>query len=196
MADNNSPSLAGKFRQYLLGSQGTKLDVITEILEQIAKDHFDGMKSYSEKIRIQAAQDEPDFYGAGINTAEDVKRVKGGLKKIYLHVRDGERHTLAEISAATGVPEASVSAGLRSLRREKYGAHTVLRHHVGNGLHTYRFIANQSTIADLEAQLKVNGSVAVHSEAEQPVEVKCAVCGNPFDVVADGQNICFQCLPF
>ena len=205
MAQHDSLTLAEKFRQYLLGSQGSKLDAICTTLESLARDHFNGQLPYSERIKLQAAQDEPDFYGAGIYGAADVKRVKGGLKKIYMHVRDGERHTLADISAATGVPEASVSAGLRSLRRDKYGAHTIVRYHVGNGLHTYRFIANMHTVADLEAQLKVEPlnqpvKIPVEREGEEPteqnVDVKCFQCGKPFDIVADGQNICFQCLPF
>jgi len=53
---------------------------------------------------------------------------------------DGQWHTLREISAASGAPEASVSAQLRHLRRPKFGSHTVERQHLGHGLYQYRVL--------------------------------------------------------
>jgi hypothetical protein len=38
---------------------------------------------------------------------------------------DGEWRTLAELSRATGIPEASASADLRHLRKSRFGGHTV-----------------------------------------------------------------------
>lgn len=53
-------------------------------------------------------------------------------------MRDGKWRTLAEISAATGAPEASASARLRDLRKERYGSYTVDRSYVSHGLWRYR----------------------------------------------------------
>lgn len=53
-------------------------------------------------------------------------------------MRDGRWRTLAEISAATSAPEASVSARLRDLRKQRYGSYQVDRAHVSRGLWRYR----------------------------------------------------------
>ena len=51
---------------------------------------------------------------------------------------DHEWHTLYGLSLTTLAPEASVSARLRDLRKQKYGAHTIERRHIGSGLWEYR----------------------------------------------------------
>lgn len=56
-------------------------------------------------------------------------------------MRDGKWRTLAEISAATGAPEASASARLRDLRKERYGGFVVDREYVSQGLWKYRLYA-------------------------------------------------------
>ena len=56
-------------------------------------------------------------------------------------MRDGAWRTLDEISVAVGAPPASVSARLRDLRKEKFGAHLVERRsrgERGRGLYEYR----------------------------------------------------------
>ena len=53
-------------------------------------------------------------------------------------MRDGRWRTLAEISASTSAPEASVSARLRDLRKQRYGSYQVDRAHVSRGLWRYR----------------------------------------------------------
>lgn len=207
MVNSEPLSLAKKFQAYLSSNvrmPDYEAQEVADTLAAIARDHHSAQMSFSAQVRRQIARDEPDFYGAGITTQEDVKRVKGGLKKIYLFVRDGKWHTLRRISAETGVPEASVSAGLRSLRREKYGAHTIQREHIGSGLHVYRFVPNPATVADLEEQLKVPRSVngvrvpieRVGGEPEDrqvPVPVRCE-CGAPADTDFNGMQMCYPCL--
>ena len=51
---------------------------------------------------------------------------------------DGQWRTLKEIAAATGAPEASVSARLRDLRNERFGGYAVEREYIGDGLWRYR----------------------------------------------------------
>ena len=75
----------------------------------------------------------------------------------YVHERDGERldkqhnrvlaalredrwWTLAELAERTGDPEASISARLRDLRKERFGSHKIDRRYVRKGLHEYRLI--------------------------------------------------------
>jgi hypothetical protein len=50
---------------------------------------------------------------------------------------DGLPRTLRQISNATGDPEASVSAQLRHLKKERFGGFIVEKEHVGNGLYRY-----------------------------------------------------------
>lgn len=72
---------------------------------------------------------------------EDLPRIKAQALRVYKFMRDLRPHTLLEISAATGDPEASVSARIREIRTylEKGDKGTVKRERVegGNGLHTY-----------------------------------------------------------
>jgi len=55
-------------------------------------------------------------------------------------MQDGEWHTLAEISQATGDPEASVSARLRDMRKPKFGGRYVAREQMDNGLYRYKVL--------------------------------------------------------
>ena len=60
------------------------------------------------------------------------------LIRVWSVMRDGGRHTLAEISKVTKDPEASVSARLRDLRKPQFGGHTVERRQMINGKFLYR----------------------------------------------------------
>jgi len=66
-------------------------------------------------------------------------------ERIFNFINDGKWTTLREIAAATGAPEASISAHLRDLRKAKYGSHIVDKRYVGNGVYQYRFIFNGTT---------------------------------------------------
>lgn len=83
----------------------------------------------------------PRFDGADIDDERDTPRLTGQLARILAYVRDGRWHTLAAISAATGAPEASVSAQLRNARKARFGGHTIKRQHIGVGLYEYRWVA-------------------------------------------------------
>lgn len=73
--------------------------------------------------------------------ADDVPRLNAQCQRVYAALRDLRPHTLADISASCGDPEASVSARIREIRRYLKDGHKgdVLRERVpdGNGLHTY-----------------------------------------------------------
>jgi len=78
---------------------------------------------------------------------EDTHRLNAQGLDVYHYCRDLRAHTLAEISAGTGHPEASVSARLREIRRYLHEGNkgTVLRERVPgkNGLHTYAIRLNK-----------------------------------------------------
>ena len=88
-------------------------------------------------------QDELVFDGADYNHERDSARLTGQLHRIFECMKDGKPRTLREISHITGDPEPSVSAQLRGLRRPKFGAHTVEKEYIKNGLYKYRLIVNE-----------------------------------------------------
>jgi hypothetical protein len=77
----------------------------------------------------------PDF-----QQARDGLRLSRQLERIRELMLDGKARTLSEIAAATGDPEASASAQLRHLRKERFGSYDVRKRHRGdaaNGLYEY-----------------------------------------------------------
>jgi len=85
-------------------------------------------------------QQELFFDGADYNHARDFKRLAKQLNAVFQLMKDGEWRTLNEIASTTNYPHASVSACLRDLRKERFGAYTVDRKYLGNGLYAYRVI--------------------------------------------------------
>ena len=79
----------------------------------------------------------------------DGARIAKQREAVLNLMRDGQWRTLAEISAATGAPEASASARLRDLRKERFGSHTVDRTHVSRGLWRYRISTAPKTLTEL-----------------------------------------------
>ena len=72
----------------------------------------------------------------------DNPRLTGQIKRIYDLMKDGVWRTLAQIQNETGDGQASISAQLRHLRKERFGKHTVDRRHVAGGLFQYRLEVN------------------------------------------------------
>lgn len=73
----------------------------------------------------------------------DGRRLHHQHHRVLAFMRDGRFHTLAEIAAATNDPEASVSARLRDLRKERFGSHVIERLYVERGLFKYRLRVGQ-----------------------------------------------------
>lgn len=86
-----------------------------------------------------------DFDGETYNPEVDQGRLGRQLKAVYDILFDGEPHTLAEISQRTGEPEASISARIRDLRKERFGAHEVNAQRVSEeqGTWVYRLLRPQ-----------------------------------------------------
>ena len=78
------------------------------------------------------------FNGPEYVKERDNPRLTGQIKRIYDLMKDGRWRTLAQIEHATLDNQASISAQLRHLRKERFGGHTVNRRHVAGGLFQYQ----------------------------------------------------------
>lgn len=79
-----------------------------------------------------------DRHGSTYSAPRDFDRLNAQQADVWSFIKDGEWHTLREISAATGHPEASVSARLRDFRAM---GRVIEREHVERGLWKYRVVA-------------------------------------------------------
>lgn len=81
------------------------------------------------------------FNGSDYIPEFDDERLKGQIKKIYELMIDGEWRTLSEIEQLTNFGQASISAQLRHLRKERFGNHVVNKRNRGvreKGLFEYQ----------------------------------------------------------
>lgn len=88
------------------------------------------------------------FDGSDYDHERDHVRLETQLAKVFNLMKDGRWRSLTEIENETGAPQASVSAQLRNLRKERFGGHTVNKKYVHDGLYVYQLIAkgHQQTI--------------------------------------------------
>ena len=83
----------------------------------------------------------PKFDGETFVAERDGDRLRCQLVDVRTLMADGEWRTLSEIARECGYPDSSIpgiSARLRDLRKLKFGAHTVERRYLHNGLWEYR----------------------------------------------------------
>lgn len=81
------------------------------------------------------------FDGAVYDPEFDDERLTKQLGRVWAVVRDGHWRTLREIAQRTRDPEASVSAQLRHLRKQKFGGYKIDKRNRGDrsrGLYEYR----------------------------------------------------------
>jgi len=83
------------------------------------------------------------FDGKTFNHAKDGHRLSTQFELVRDLMLDGEWRTLREIVNIVGGSEASISARLRDLRKERFGSHTVERRRVDGGLHEYRLAPSE-----------------------------------------------------
>lgn len=87
-----------------------------------------------------------DHDGATYTPALDRARLNAQTQRVFDVVIDGKWRTLAEIATITHDPEASVSARLRDLRKQKFGGFVVHRRRRGieeRGLFEYLIVIPQ-----------------------------------------------------
>ncbi len=80
------------------------------------------------------------FDGATYAPAQDHARLTRQLDEVFEHMKDGVQRTLSDIASALDKPQASISARLRDLRKEKFGGHTVERKRISKGVFGYSLI--------------------------------------------------------
>jgi hypothetical protein len=100
----------------------------------------------NHQLHIDDIVTQPGFDGPAYESKYDHKRLTGQLQRVYNLMKDGRWRTLSEIADATKDPHASISAQLRHLRKERFGAHTVNRRARGervNGLFEYSLVVNE-----------------------------------------------------
>ena len=85
-------------------------------------------------------QEQLKFDGSDYVHERDSHRLTGQLKRIYVELQSGEWFTLNQLADITGDPQASISAQLRNLRKERFGSHTIEKLHLSNGLYNYRLV--------------------------------------------------------
>ena len=86
----------------------------------------------------------PDFDGETYEPKLDKVRLTGQLGKVFRLMEDGKYRTLREIADSIGGSEAGVSARLRDLRKDKFGAHTIIGERSSvSGLWIYRMEARK-----------------------------------------------------
>lgn len=86
---------------------------------------------------------EPHFNGPEYVAERDWTRLSTQIGRVFTLMRDSRWRSLHDIAASTGDPEASISAQLRHLRKDRFGSHTVEKKHLGNGFYHYRLIPNE-----------------------------------------------------
>lgn len=95
---------------------------------------------------IPGARNSLRFDGDDYDPALDDRRLTGQILRVYNCMADGAWRTLAEIEQVTGDPQASISAQLRHLRKQRFGGHTVNRRSRGDrrhGVYEYQFQVRQ-----------------------------------------------------
>jgi hypothetical protein len=77
------------------------------------------------------------FDGRTYDPEQDEIRLSKQINRVWKAMNDSGWHTLAKLSQATGIPEASVSARIRDFRKPRFGGHAVLRERIEGGLWRY-----------------------------------------------------------
>lgn len=107
------------------------------------------IKDHSEHAKIEVR-----FNGSDYDPEKDDMRLKGQILLIFNLMEGGDWFTLADLEFHTHYPPASISAQMRHLRKPRFGAHTIEKKNLGNGLFAYRLIVNPKTKDKLIRVLK------------------------------------------
>jgi hypothetical protein len=106
------------------------------------------------------------FDGNTYDPARDGQRLRMQLCRVWMLMMDGQWRTLEEIALACRGSEAAVSARLRDFRKNKFGAHTVERRYLHNGLWQYRIVVRRSQSAAANLTRRVWSSTFLDRRAD------------------------------
>lgn len=87
---------------------------------------------------VDAAPGGTTFGGDTFDAERDAARLNAQLRRVRDALEGGDWWYLRQLAAATGDPEASVSARIRDLRKPQFGRHLVESEFVSKGLWRYR----------------------------------------------------------
>ena len=93
-----------------------------------------------KKMKSLDLTNKPEFNGDDYQPDRDKDRLTGQIQRVYNFIKDGLWYTLRQISDGTKDPEASVSAQLRHLRKERFGSHKIEKEYIDKGLYKYRLV--------------------------------------------------------
>lgn len=82
------------------------------------------------------------FDGSDYNHKRDFKRLNNQLSDIFNLMSDGKWRSLRDIELLLKWPQASISAQLRNLRKERFGAHKINKRYISEGLYQYQLEVN------------------------------------------------------
>ena len=97
-------------------------------------------------LKVNSMETKAKFQGSDYDKELDEYRLSGQILRIFDLMKDGRWRSLREIAYKTLDGEASISAQLRNLRKERWGGHIVLRRRRGmpdRGLFEYQLLVNQ-----------------------------------------------------
>lgn len=87
---------------------------------------------------MSLGQQDLRFDGETYEPELDGERLGAQLQRVKLAMASGEWFTLAKLASIARCSEASASARIRDLRKEKFGSWNIERRRVVGGLHEYR----------------------------------------------------------
>lgn len=85
------------------------------------------------------------FNGSNYDHTRDAPRLTDQMNRVFEVLSTNQWVTLADIAAATGDPEASISAQIRHLRKARFGSWDIQKRHNGHGLYSYRMTGEKTT---------------------------------------------------
>lgn len=81
----------------------------------------------------------PRFDGPDVEPA-DAERLASQLERVRAILSDGEWYTLHQLYMLAGGSMQGISARLRDLRKQRFGAHQIERRRITGGLFEYRMV--------------------------------------------------------
>lgn len=87
------------------------------------------------------------FDGPCFDPEYDRERLSGQIRRVYEAMSSNDWMTLSELEDFTGDPQASISAQIRHLRKERFGGHVIEKRRRGEpkrGLWEYRLVTPTS----------------------------------------------------
>ena len=84
------------------------------------------------------------FDGVTYDHVRDSHRLGTQLESIRDFMEGRGYVTLKEVEDYTGYPQASISAQIRNLRKDRFGKRTISREHISGGLYKYKLEAKTS----------------------------------------------------